>query len=153
MNGDINKEARTWGMWCHLSSIVVWIPVILLRLLGIPVPIPCLNILAPFIIWQTKKNTDAFIDVQGKESLNFQISMLVYSVIGVIIFIFLAFVTCGILSSNSNVLNSMMGTLAIGIVSIGLLSLIFQLFVVIFAAIKAYRGEIYRYPFTIRFLK
>ncbi|MCL1467980.1 DUF4870 domain-containing protein [Argonema galeatum] len=154
MNGDINKEARTWGMWCHLSSIVVWIPVILLGLLGIPVPIPCLNILAPLIIWQTKKNTDSFIDVQGKESLNFQISMLIYSLTGVIIVIFLSFVTCGIiLSSNTNVLNSLITSLAIGIVSVSLLLLIFQLFVVIFAAIKAYRGEVYRYPFTIVFLR
>lgn len=153
MNGDINQAARTWGMWCHLSSIVVWIPIIILAFLNIPVPIPCLNILAPFIIWQTKKNTDSFIDVQGKESLNFQISMLMYSLIGVIIVIFMSFVTCGILSSNSNVLNSLIRSLAIGIVSIGLFSLIFQLFVVIFAAIKAYQGEVYRYPFTIGFLR
>ena len=152
MNGDINKEARIWGMWCHLSSIAVWIPILIIGSLGIPIPFA--NILAPLIIWQTKKNTHPFIDAQGKESLNFQISMLIYSIIGTIIGLFLGFLTCGIaISANQAGIDAILVTLLITVAVIIILLLIFQLFVVLFASFKAYKGNSYFYPFTIRFLR
>ncbi|MEW6113824.1 MAG: DUF4870 domain-containing protein, partial [Thermodesulfobacteriota bacterium] len=61
-----SKQATNWGMLCHLSA-----------LLGL-VLISFGHILGPLVVWLFKKNDDPFIDEQGKESLNFQISMTIY---------------------------------------------------------------------------
>lgn len=91
--------------------------------------IPFGNIIAPLIIWLMKKNESSFVDHHGKESLNFQISLLIYIIISVI----LAFVLIGFV-------------LAIAL-------WIFSLVIVIIAGVKANDGEWYRYPLTIRFIK
>lgn len=110
------KQARTWGMLCHLSALVV--------LLGIPFG----NILGPLVVWLVKRNDHMFIDEQGKESLNFQISMTIY------------FALAGVLA-----------LILIGIViMVGLI--IANVILVVLASIKASNGESYRYPLTIKFI-
>ncbi|MBU1120234.1 DUF4870 domain-containing protein, partial [Patescibacteria group bacterium] len=54
-------------MFCHLSSFVAFI--------GIPFG----NVLGPLIIWLVKKNEMPLVEVNGKEALNFQISMSIYT--------------------------------------------------------------------------
>ncbi|MFP4171875.1 MAG: DUF4870 domain-containing protein [Candidatus Hydrogenedentota bacterium] len=66
----IDKDARLWGMLCHLSA-----------LLGFTC-IPFANLIAPLIIWMVKRETHPFVDDQGKEAVNFQILL---SVIGIVI--------------------------------------------------------------------
>jgi uncharacterized Tic20 family protein len=142
---DHNQEARTWGMLCHLSA--------LLGLLLMFVGIPFASLVLPLIIWKVKKDNHPFIDAQGKESLNFQISMTLYSIVAGIISIFLFFVTCGIvISSNSRANNDFFSLMVIAFLFLFSLILVFQLVCIIFAAVKAYKGEFYRYPFTLRFL-
>lgn len=108
-----NHEARTWAMFAHLSALSGYL-------------IPFGNIVGPLIIWSIKRETDPFIDDQGKEALNFQISMTIYTLI------------LGILS----------------IVIIGLILLpvlfVFHLVFIIIASVKSNQGETYRYPLTIR---
>jgi len=104
-------------MLCHLSA-----------LLGL-VLISFGHILGPLVVWLLKKNDDSFIDEQGKESLNFQISMTIYVVIAAIL--------CVIL---------------VGFVLLGVL-VIANVILVVVASIKASNGESYRYPFTIRLIK
>lgn len=111
-----DKDERLWGMLCHLLSFSGYI-------------IPFGSVLGPLIIWMIKKDEMPFVDDQGKESLNFQLTML----IAVIISAILCFV--------------LIGFLLLGVV------LIFQIVVVIMASIKANDGVKYRYPYTIRFLK
>ncbi len=90
MFDNINQEARTWGMWCHLASLV-GIALGLLSIIGIP-PLP-FNILGPLAIWLWKKKEHPFIDEQGKESLNFQISLTIYAIgIGIIAVLLLALI-------------------------------------------------------------
>jgi hypothetical protein len=103
-------------MLCHLSVLAGFI-------------IPLASIIAPLVIWLIKKDEMPFVEDQGKESLNFQITIL----IGFIIAIILAFVFIGFL---------LMPALAI-----------FDLVMVIVAAMKANEGVRYRYPYSIRFLK
>ena len=85
-------------------------------------------LLGPLIVWLVKRGDSPEIDAHGKESLNFQISMLIYHVI--------AFALCFIL---------------IGIpilIALWILDIVF----VTIASIKASEAKLYRYPFTIRFL-
>lgn len=155
MTHDNDREARNWAMWCHLSSLV-WLPLFLLAFV-IPLPIPCLNILGPLFVWLAKKNQHPLIDDHGKESLNFQISLTLYSIGAFVVFLLLLGVTCGIaLTTSSNTSQLPLQIMVVvGIVS-GVFFLIvgiLQLILVIFAAIKAKKGQFYHYPFTMRFLR
>ncbi len=64
------QQMRIWAMLCHFSALVGWILLFFLVFLGIPLYLP-LNILPPLIIWHFKKSQYPWIDLQGKESLNF----------------------------------------------------------------------------------
>ncbi len=81
------------------------------------------------IIWLIKKDQSAFIDEQGKEALNFQITVMI------------AFVGSWILMF-----------VLIGMLLMPLL-LIANLVFCILAAVAVSKGEHYKYPFAIRLLK
>ena len=111
------KESRLWGMLCHLTGLAIF--------LGIPFG----NILGPLVVWLIKKDAYPFVDAQGKESLNFQISVTIYGTVAfMLVFLFVGFV--------------LLPALAVA-----------DLILVIMAAVKANAGESYRYPYTIRFIK
>jgi len=82
--------------------------------------------LAPLIIYLIKKNESPFVTAHARESLNFQLTMMI-----AIIVLFLTI---------------------IGILLIWALG-IFILVLVIIATIKASENKLYKYPFTIRFIK
>ena len=119
---EIIKDARMWAMFCHLAGLAGYV----MPAIG--------NIVAPLIIWQIKKDEYHFVDEQGKEAVNFQISMSLYMLIGSI----LCLVTC-------------VGAVLIPVVGIvvGIVDLVFLLI----AAVKANNGQHYRYPLTIRLIK
>lgn len=112
----VNREQNTWAMLCHLSAIVGFV-------------IPLGNILGPLVVWLIKKDEFPLVNDQGKESINFQISMTIYLIISAILILLL-----------------------IGIVLLVALA-IFDLIVIIIAMIKANEGVAYRYPLCIRFIK
>ena len=110
------KEAKTWGMLCHLAGFAGY-------LTGIG------QILGPLIVWILKKDQYAFVDDQGKEALNYNISMTLWMIIaGLSIFLLVGFVLLPVLALVDIILK-------------------------IVAAVKANEGVAYRYPLTIRFLK
>ncbi len=115
----IDKEQRTWAMVAHLSAFAMYFT-------GIG------HLLGPLIIWLAKRDGKPFIDDQGKEALNFQITitflyaaafLLIFTVIGMIIGIPILIATG-----------------------------IFQIVCMIIAAIKANDGVAYRYPLTLRLI-
>jgi uncharacterized protein len=98
-------------------------------LAGFIVPVPFINFIAPLIVWKWKGDQFPLVQDQGRESLNFQIS----AFIAIVICIALCFV--------------FIGFILLPIVALGALIL------TIIAAIKASKGEAYRYPFAIRLVK
>jgi len=116
---EANKDARMWAMFCHLGGVGAFLPI--LPGLG--------GIVAPLVIWQIKKDSSGFVDEQGKEAVNFQISILLYALVA--------------------------GLLCLACVGVGLLAVVYVLDVIflLIAAIKANDGVHYRYPLTIRFIK
>jgi uncharacterized Tic20 family protein len=90
--------------------------------------IPFANVIAPLILWLVKKDSNPGVDAHGREAVNFQISMSIYTIIAALsMFILVGFI--------------LLPTV-----------LIANLVLMIMAAVRANRGEFYRYPFTIRFI-
>jgi uncharacterized Tic20 family protein len=115
--GKPGKDACTWAMLCHIAGLG-----------GFIIPgVGC--VVGPLIVWQMKKDLDPFVNHNGKEALNFQITMFICVVIAAL----LCFVC--------------IGTVLLPVV--GIVDLVF----LIIAAIKASNGEEYRYPVSIRFVK
>lgn len=90
-----------------------------------------LGIIGALIMWLVKKDDHPFIDDQGKESVNFQLTNLIAQVVGFILVI----ASCGFLFF------------------IPLVIYVGQLVLAIMGAMKANQGEWYRYPINIRFIK
>ena len=112
-----SRDVRTWNVLCHATALA-----------GFFVPWAG-HILGPLIVWLAKRSDSPEIDENGKESLNFQISMLIYNVIaGVLCLVLIGFIILAILH-------------------------ILNLVLVIVASIQASGGKFYRYPMTIRLIK
>jgi len=109
-------QELNWGMACHLAALAGFI-------------IPFGNIIGPLIIWLIKKDESEFVDDQGKESLNFQISICIYAIISAILIL----IVIGIIL-----------LIAIGV---------FVLVMIIVGAVKASNGEKFRYPLTLRLIQ
>lgn len=112
-----DAKARQWAMLCHYAAFF-WV---LAPLIG--------NVIGPLVVWQLKKDLHPFVDEQGKEALNFQIT---YSV---------AMMVCGLLAW---VLIGFPLMLLVGVAALVL---------TIIAGIKANAGEAYRYPLCWRLIK
>jgi hypothetical protein len=117
MNEPISEEEeRKWAMFAHIGTFSSMF-------------VPLGNIIAPIVIWQIKKNESDFIVDQAKESLNFQITLMIYALISfLLVFIIIGFFMIFAL-------------------------ILFSLIMVIVAGVKANEGEHYRYPMTIRLVK
>jgi len=113
-------EERNWAMGAHLGSIVAGL------LSG-----GLLAWLAPLIVMLTKGNESPFIRTHAVESLNFQITAVIVSIVGAI----LTFLTLGVF----------------GLVMLGYV--IFWLIVVIMATVAGSNGREYRYPLTLRLVR
>jgi uncharacterized protein len=110
--GGLTPDERTWGGAAHWSA-----------LLGMLVGFAFLG---PLLIMLIKGNESPWIRRQSVESLNFQISILIYGIVSAILII----VLIGILM----------------LVAVGIFWLVFT----IIGSVKAGNGEDYRYPLTIR---
>lgn len=122
---DSPGQAYNWGMFCHLSALLgfLWMPFHGFFF------IPFGHLVAPLVVWLLKRKEYPFVDDQGKEALNFQISMTIYGLLASLLIFFV-----------------------IGIFILVVLALL-DIVLVIIASVKASNGEPYRYPLTIRFLK
>lgn len=123
-----SQSARNWAMGCHLAALTFYV--------GIPFG----NVLGPLLVWLFKKDEYPLVDEQGKESLNFQISLLVYSIVAIIVA-----VACAV----TVILVPVVLLLGILLVVIFIVNLV----LIIVAAIKTSNGENFSYPLSIKFIK
>ena len=115
-SGAPSADDRQWGMFAHLSALS-----------GVVIPFG--NIIGPLVVWQVKKDTLPFAADQGKEALNFNITMLIAAFIGFLLTFIL-----------------------IGLVLLPLIGIAWLVFTIL-AGIKANEGVAYRYPFALRLIK
>ena len=114
---ELTQEEKTFGMLVHLSALAQFI----LPTFG--------SILGPLIIWLIKKDQSEWVNQQGKEALNFNISIAIYAIVSGL----LVFIVIGIFL-----------LIAIGI---------FWLVMVIIATVKVNNLEDFQYPLAIRLIK
>ncbi|GMR02866.1 MAG: DUF4870 domain-containing protein [Acidimicrobiia bacterium] len=106
----VASESRGWAVAAHLLP---WIGI---------------GFFGPLFVWLIKRDEDPFVEMHARESLNLQISLLIYLVVSaILIIVFIGFLLI----------------LAVAV---------FGLVVNIIAAIKAANGQPYRYPLIIRFV-
>ena len=110
---ELKGDEKTLAMWCHLGTLAGFV-------------FPFGNFLVPILIWLMKKDEYPLVDDQGKEAINFQISIFLYSILGFALIV-----------------------VFVGIVLLLVLAL-FALIQIIRASISASRGERYRYPLCVR---
>jgi uncharacterized protein len=108
--GAVSQDAKTMAMLCHLLGFFT-------------------SFLGPLIIWLLKKDSDKFVDDQGKEALNWQITFIIGWFVGLVtMYIGIGFII---------------------LAALGICNLIFC----IMGAVKANSGVPYRYPINIRLIK
>jgi uncharacterized protein len=112
----VTSKEKTWAMLCHVSALLAYFAA-------------GLTFLGPLICWMMKKDSSRFVDYHGKQSLNFQLNILIYSVI-----CFALFPCFGV------------GVFLLPAVHV------YSIVCVIVAAIKASSGELFRYPFVFRLI-
>jgi len=110
--GEVTDDERNLALLMHLLALFT-------------------GFVGPLIVWLVKKDDSTYLDQHGKEALNFQISALIYFLVGMVITV----VTCGV------------GFFL-------LLALVVLMWVAcILAAMQGHRGDPCSYPLTIRLLK
>ncbi len=114
---ELPSDSKNLGMLCHLLSLTACFS-------GIG------SILGPLILWLIKKDQDAFVDEQGKESINFNITVIILVVISAIL----------------------IPLFGLGLLLMGLITIAWFVLTII-ASIAASKGESYKYPFSFKFLK
>lgn len=119
LDSEPTKEEKTFVVLCHLGVFASFI-------------LPLANIIVPLIIWLYKRDESDFINDQGKEVINFQLSLLLIA-LGLVS---LLFTIVGLTPA------------VIGFFALGAISLIFP----IVGAIKANDGIYFRYPINFKII-
>ena len=117
--GGVTPDEKTMGMLIHLLAILT-------------------GFIGVLILWLVKKDSSKFVDFHGRESLNFMISILIYTVALSILSVVVVFVTAGL---GMILMFPLMFVVGIG-----------ALVCEILACIAANRGEWHQYPFTLRLI-
>lgn len=111
-----SESERNWGMFCHLSALS-----------GLFIPMG--GILGPLIFWLVRKEESDWVNRNGKASLNFQLSMLLYFVLCIPLFILL-----------------------IGFLFLAVL-IVLDIICVVLASVKSANEQTFNYPLSIPFFQ
>lgn len=114
--GSADEErARLWMLGCHLSALLGYI-------------LPFGHLLGPLVIWLAKRHASSAVERAGRSALNFQLSITIYVLVGLLLSFFL-----------------------IGVVVLFVL-VVFHFAAVLYASLRAQRGLDVVYPFSLRFI-
>jgi len=113
---QLSESERNWAMYCHLSAFATFF-------------FPFGGIIGPLVFWLSKKDESAWVDKNGKASMNFQLSILLYIILAVP----LCFIIIGI--------------------PIVMFLIVLKVICIIIASVKGAKGEIFKYPLAIPFIQ
>jgi uncharacterized protein len=112
----LSETERNWAMFCHLAAFAGFF-------------VPFGGVIGPLVIWLSKRDDSTWVNENGKASLNFQLSMLMY----MILVIPLCLILIGIPL----------------LIILGTLKIVF----IIIASVKASKGQEFKYPLAIPFIQ
>lgn len=112
---DLDANERNWGMACHISALAF------LAIWGVG------QVIGPLVIWLFRREKYPFVAEQGKESVNFQLTM---TIVGAAAYLLGRFGSAG----NWPWLTVAMLDLA----------------AIVYAAVQASKGVSYRYPISLK---
>jgi uncharacterized protein len=115
-NRLLTETERNWSMLCHLSAFAGFF-------------FPFGGVIGPLICWLSRKDDSAWVNINGRNSLNFELSILLYMV--------LAAPLCIIVVGFPIIF------------ALGALKVI----CIIIASIKASKGQLFKYPLLIPFIQ
>lgn len=110
--GEVTSDERTWAVLVHASALAGFV-------------VPFGNILGPVLVWAIKRDESQFVDENGKEAVNFQITwtfLLVAAALTVLV--------------------------GIGLLLLPLVALAWLVLVVV-AVLRASEDQVYDYPLTL----
>ena len=113
-------DSRNWAMAAHLSALI-----------GLIVGF---GFLGPLVVYLVRRD-DPYVRAHAAEALNFNLSVLIYALIGGFVLVILIILIVGLL-----------------LIPVAIAAFVAWIVLVVLAGVKASRGEAYRYPVTIRFV-
>ena len=119
------SDQQTWRVLAHASAFV--------QLVGIP------SVVGPLIVWLIRRE-DPVVEPHAREALNFQLSLFIYFIGGVILGFIAALTIVGLVVT------------AVIVIALFLLFLLELLFALL-GTIAASKGEMYRYPLNLDLIK
>jgi uncharacterized protein len=138
------QNEKTTAALLHLSAFAKYL-------------IPFAGIIAPLIVWQTKKHESNYVDETGKSVINFHLSTLVYSIVLIII---IGVLFLGTIINYIEIEQAGGDVVPVNLITIGIVSLfilgtwtIIEFILIILGSVKANEGTVYHYPLTIPFIK
>lgn len=150
----LSNTEKNWATLTHIGAFGQYL-------------FPLGNFIIPIIIWSSKKNESEFIDNNGKQCINFQLSVFLYSLILGAIFVpaffitFLSHITFNELIHDRHfIIQDLNFSENVGLITTGAIAIFFlvclkiaEFFLIIQAAVKTANGERYSYPLTLKFMK
>ncbi|MGH8944708.1 MAG: DUF4870 domain-containing protein [Acidimicrobiia bacterium] len=119
------SDQQNWSVLAHASALI--------QLLGPP------SVVGPLVVWLLRRD-DPLVAPHARAALNFQLSLLIYFVLGIIVAFVAALTIVGL------ILSALIVFFLIGML---LLELVFA----VLGAVAASRGELYSYPFSLELIK
>jgi uncharacterized protein len=116
--GKVTEEQKNMAQMCHFSALAG----VAAAGLGMP--------LGPWLVWKAKKDLGPFVDAHGKESLNFQLTYWVLTLVLALLIIIDGY-----------------------FLIVPLAVIVYAGVMAILAGTKVGQGEMYRYPLTLRLIR
>ncbi len=124
-----DSQARSWAMLCHFGSLAGYF-------------IPLGNILVPWLLWRRRRARSSFLDHQGKEAVNFQLSLTLYLAVA-----FVLGLACRMAGATD------LGTLLQLGPGVLIALTVTHVALALTGAVQSQDGQLFRYPLTIRFIR
>ena len=153
MDNTVSENQKSIGAFIHLSTFLKYF-------------FPFANFLVPLLLWTVNKDKP-FVNEHGRQAINFQLSILLYTIlIGLLcipFFLIFAFDFVSLVDALDNTMHEIrlqeIKNFSGYILLISLAALllagvfIFELYAVVSATVQATKGQLYKYPFSIPFIK
>jgi uncharacterized Tic20 family protein len=121
----ISSDQQMWRVLAHASAFI--------QVVGVP------SLIGPLVVWLMKRD-DPVVEPHARAALNFQLSLLIYVVVGIILAFLAAITVVGLVLT---------AFIVVFLVVLVILELLFALL----GSIAASKGEMYRYPLSMELIK